>query len=657
MSLNIDYYRNLLDKMPQGFATCRVVLDGQGRTGDCIFLEVNPAFESIIGLGREELTGGRWTQVLPEEGDSSLDWMWVCGWVAQTGETASFHKYFASSGWHEVTAYCHQPGHFTLVVQGIDESKTFSPPFRDQAAFFRDLAEHTSDWIWEVDPRGVFTYVNPTVEDLTGYSPQEVLGKTLYDLVIPEESARLKNFFDFVIGRQEAFYLLENTLIHREAYGPVNVEISGVPFFDNKGGLRGYRGIGRDITLRKQAEEALRESEARFRLFAELAPVGIIISDSQERFLYVNQGFIDLFGYTSEELSSAKEWWSLAYPEENLRNRVKKEWKESVAEAVKNNSKVRPLEYPVTCKDGTVRHIEFRAAVTGSLNVVILVDVTERKKNEEKLTDYTLELQELYHQLDQEISKAWMVHQRILPRELPRIPGVGMAAHYMPARKMGGDLFDIVHRGNQLIIYLSDVVGHGLDGAMLSFFVKNAIDIYLSLDSCTPVSPSSIAGFLVRQYQQANYPLDYFICIYIAVLDLDTRELTYVAAGFQDSPLASLGDGRQLELESRGLPVSNAVPLDSLAYSQGRLTLPPGSAILFNTDGLTEQGAAGKAGAPDGQTTGEIYSQRLKKVFFQNTHLPPEKIVHAINQDFLEFNQYSLQGDDDITFIVLKVED
>ncbi|MBI2865500.1 MAG: PAS domain S-box protein [Chloroflexi bacterium] len=119
---------------------------------------------------------------------------------------------------------------------------------------YRNLVETTSDWVWEVDENAVYTYASPKVRDLLGYEPEEVLGKTPFDLMPPDEARRVSGIFGPVVARREAFSALENTNRHEDGHLVV-LETSGVPIFDANGAFRGYRGIDRDITERKRTEE------------------------------------------------------------------------------------------------------------------------------------------------------------------------------------------------------------------------------------------------------------------------------------------------------------------------------------------------------------------------------------------------------------------
>jgi PAS domain S-box-containing protein len=124
---------------------------------------------------------------------------------------------------------------------------------RESEARFRDLTENTSDWIWEVDAQMRYVYANPRVRELLGYEPSETIGKTPFDFMPVLEAERLRNDFVELIKAPERFRDLENINLHKD--GTIRVlETSGIPVFDADGKFNGFRGIDRDITLRKRAE-------------------------------------------------------------------------------------------------------------------------------------------------------------------------------------------------------------------------------------------------------------------------------------------------------------------------------------------------------------------------------------------------------------------
>jgi two-component system, cell cycle sensor histidine kinase and response regulator CckA len=166
---------------------------------------------------------------------------------------------------------------------------------------FRALVETTSDWIWEMDTRGHFTYVNPKVKDLLGYDPEEVLGKSPLELMTPEEARRIAPILEQAVADEAPVEQLIN-VSHNSQGREVILETTGVPFRDEEGRLAGYRGIGRDITLRHQAETALQESEARFRDMAELLPETIFEIDLHGDLTYANKSGFYQFQYTPEDL-------------------------------------------------------------------------------------------------------------------------------------------------------------------------------------------------------------------------------------------------------------------------------------------------------------------------------------------------------------------
>ena len=123
---------------------------------------------------------------------------------------------------------------------------------------FRNLAEMTSDWIWEVDGDGAYTYSNPVVEDLLGYRPDEIVGRTPFDFMPDADARRVKEIFQRALAAGETLNHVEN--LNRCKDGSiVTLETSAVPIVDAGGRVVGYRGIDRDISDRKRAADRLQQ--------------------------------------------------------------------------------------------------------------------------------------------------------------------------------------------------------------------------------------------------------------------------------------------------------------------------------------------------------------------------------------------------------------
>ena len=124
---------------------------------------------------------------------------------------------------------------------------------------FRNLIETTSDWIWEIDKVGKFTYSSPKVKDLLGYPLEEILNTTLVNLASSNQAAILGHSLEKYLAAQKPFNGFEITCLG-ESGQIVIFENNVVPFFDDKKKLVGYRGVARDITERKIAIETLKKS-------------------------------------------------------------------------------------------------------------------------------------------------------------------------------------------------------------------------------------------------------------------------------------------------------------------------------------------------------------------------------------------------------------
>jgi len=151
------------------------------------------------------------------------------------------------------------PSGYLALVEDITERKKAEDALRDSEERFRGLVETTSDWVWEVDWNGLYTYASPKVSEVLGYESRELLGKTPFDFMPRREARRVAAIFNSFMAKREPFAFLENVNRHQDGH-PVILETSGVPFFASDGTLLGYRGVDRDITERKQVAKRLQYS-------------------------------------------------------------------------------------------------------------------------------------------------------------------------------------------------------------------------------------------------------------------------------------------------------------------------------------------------------------------------------------------------------------
>jgi PAS domain S-box-containing protein len=126
---------------------------------------------------------------------------------------------------------------------------------------FEDVALASSDWIWEIDKDQRYTFATSKIKELLGYNPEEIIGKTPFELLKAEEAERLAMIFNLVMSPPpREIRNLETWTTARDGR-PVCIQTNGKPILNEAGALIGYRGVDTDITKRKLAEQALKAAK------------------------------------------------------------------------------------------------------------------------------------------------------------------------------------------------------------------------------------------------------------------------------------------------------------------------------------------------------------------------------------------------------------
>jgi PAS domain S-box-containing protein len=253
---------------------------------------------------------------------------------------------------------------------------------------FEDIARASADWIWEVDVEGRYSFVSDGVTDLLGYTPLEIVGKTPFDLMPPDEAARVGAEFVAIAARREAFSDLDNIILHKDGTRR-HVQTNGVPILAADGELLGYRGLDRDVSEQHRLDEALRDSEELFRSLTALAPAGIYVTDANGACLYANARWCEMASMTMQDALGSG-WLEGVHPED--RERVAACWAQTVQAAGSWG-----LEYRFQTPDGKVTwvyglatpHTDRAGKVTKYVG--INWDITERKQSSEKIQNLLIE--------------------------------------------------------------------------------------------------------------------------------------------------------------------------------------------------------------------------------------------------------------------------
>lgn len=178
-----------------------------------------------------------------------------------------------------------------------------------------------------------------------------------------------------------------------------------------------------------------------------------------------------------------------------------------------------------------------------------------------------------------ELDDAIAVHRRLLPRELPSLPGFTIAASSRSFDHIGGDYYDVLSMGDKVAICIGDVVGKGLPAALMMSNLQAAVKV-----TAAPwVAPSELCQ-RINELAFNNGAADKFISFFYAVLNVRTHKLTYCNCG-HNPPILVRANATVERLEKGGTLIG--IRKEEL-FQESTLSLEPGDRLLLFTDGLSE---------------------------------------------------------------------
>lgn len=271
----------------------------------------------------------------------------------------------------------------TLAVAALNSQQLRGKrELRESEERFRSLTELSADWYWETDRQFRLTKVIAGERAMNLSDHDRSIGKARWELPHLEADDAVWAEHRRTLEAQRPFYNLELKRTNLDG-GVRFIEISGEPMFDADGSLRGYRGVGRDITERKRADAALRESGQRYRALVELSPDAVFIS--RDGFIeFINPAGVRLLGARSAGELMGRRLLDFIHPRHRgiVAQRI---------DAVKRGQPVPPMEETYLRLDGAPVRVEAVAAAIvdarGFAVQSIVRDITDRKSAEQALRE------------------------------------------------------------------------------------------------------------------------------------------------------------------------------------------------------------------------------------------------------------------------------
>jgi PAS domain S-box-containing protein len=389
-------YESLFKHNPDGVYS----LDLAGK-----FLTANAAAEMITGYRAEELHQKRFADLVVEE---------------DLGRTS---HYYERAGWGEAQNYdiaiTNKEGrrvelNVTSIPIVVDDevvgiygiAKDVTERKRAEEAQIRlaSIVENSIDAIDSKMLDGTIVSLNPSAERFYGYSEEELKGKHISVLLPPHRVDEMTEILESV-GRGEVVSEYETVRVAKNGrHIPVSLTVS--PVMDSSGNVVGASAIVRDITERKRADEALRQSEERYRLVAQATNEAIWDSDVLADRQIWNGAVETMFGYPPGLQTNAAWWEEHVHPED--RERVLA----GIEEVINNGGEMWSEEYRFRRADGEYSTVVDRAYVDRDERgepvrmIGSMMDITERRKAEEEIRHLNQSLERRVEERTEELKDA-----------------------------------------------------------------------------------------------------------------------------------------------------------------------------------------------------------------------------------------------------------
>jgi len=380
----------LLEALSDSEARFRAMFEqaavGIAQTGlDKRLIKINPKFCQMVGYCPAELLGKTFAEIT-HPADCEADEESVRQLLAGQMEMLSRQKrYLRKDGeivWVNISVSLvrkpsGEPDYFITVVEDISDRKKAEAELREMSKAMQNAVEGIS----RLDTQGRYLSVNRAYASTCGYEPEEMIGCQWQITVHPEDIPRMVEVYQEMLfsGKVEA----EARAVRKDG-SLFYKQVTMIAAYDDEGEFSGHYCFMKNISDRKQAEEALRQSEARYRLMADNSTDLIGRHTSEGMYLYASPACQTLLGYEPDELVG-RSVYEFFHPEDYKSIQLPDR-------AIPEESDIRTNAYRIRRRDGSYIWFEttskaVRDPELGTVREIVAVsrDITERKRVEERL--------------------------------------------------------------------------------------------------------------------------------------------------------------------------------------------------------------------------------------------------------------------------------
>jgi len=389
-----NLYNKIYSSMNEGVAIHRIIFNSNNIPVNYEIIDVNPAFEEILGINKKEILGKNSSEAY---GTGEPPYLEIYSKVSQTRIPTHFETYFESMDkYFNINVFSPSKGMFVTIFEDISERKKNEEKIKKSEAYYKTIFENTSTATIILEENAIISLANTEFEKLSGYSKEELEGKKSWiDLLVENQIEKVMDYHKSRISNKSAPKNYEIKLINKNTtMRDVYVTVALIPYTPKS--LISFL----DITDKKESRKALKESQKKYKNLAELLPQPIFETNLCGNITFTNRIGLKIFGYTQEDLDAELNMLNFLDPKDHLRamENTQRKLREELFVEEYTALKKDGTTFPILIHSNAIKHDD---KVVGSRGIIVdLTDIKNIENNlKASLNEKEILLMEIHHRI------------------------------------------------------------------------------------------------------------------------------------------------------------------------------------------------------------------------------------------------------------------